>query len=122
MSDNVSPDLVDWFHAFAKRSVEQLAQLADEEHRSRFRQYVVESLPGHSPPDSLSPDVFAQSVVALRDNERKWNQALMAALTDADDLHRSGATQECVEILRAFAESCPWRRFAEVARRQAAAY
>lgn len=122
MSENVSSLLVDWFHAFAKQSIEQLAQLANEENRSRFLQYVTESLPGHAPPGALPPEDFAQAVVALRDNERTWNQALMAALIDADDLHRNGATQESVEYLKVFADSCPWKRFAEVARRQAAAY
>lgn len=113
---------VEWFHQFAKLSVEQLSQLATEENRSLFLQYVRASLPKHPPPEAQSPADFARAVVALRESERQWNRALMTALIDADDLHNAWASKEAVEKLNAFADSCPWKLFEDVARRQVGEY
>jgi len=122
MSEGRFSQQVEWFHQFAKLSVEQLAQLANEENRSLFLQYVRASLPKHDPPEAQSPDEFAHAVVGLRENERQWNRALMTALVDADDLHNARAAKEAVEKLNAFADSCPWKLFEDVARGQAAKY
>ena len=113
---------VEWFHQFAKQSVDQLALQATEENRALFVQYASTCLPKHTPPAGQSSEEFARTVVELRENERQWNQALMSALIQADDLYKAQKWQSAVTTLQSFAESCPWKLFEEVARDQARNY
>jgi len=113
---------IEWFHQFAALPPDQLALQASEANRSAFANLVKVCLPDHNPPDSQSPEEFASTVLALRENERQWNRALSSALIHADDLRKSQGWQAAVSALEAFAESCPWKLFAEVARDQASNY
>lgn len=112
----------EWFHQFAKQSTEQIAIQATENNRTLFRRYVIASLPGHTPPSEQSPEQFACAVVDLRENERKWNQALMSAIIHADDLYKSHDSQGAVAALESFADSCPWKLFHDVAKNHASNY
>jgi len=111
-----------WFHEFARQPLEEVARQANDENRARFARYATTSLPSYTPPDGLPPEEFAMAVGGLRANEKKWNQALMSALVEADDLHRTQDTRGAVAMLEAFAGACPWSLFKEVAQRQASHY
>ena len=113
---------VEWFHQFSGQSLSDLASQASEANRKAFACFVATSLPGHSAPEGQSPEEFAATVQELRTNERQWNQALCAALIQADDLRTSEDWQAAASKLEAFAESCPWKLFREVANDQAANY
>lgn len=113
---------IEWFHAFAAQSHGELVDQATEMNRTAFLHFVKACLPDHAPSQDQSPEEFATAVRELRDNERQWNQALMSALIQADDLHKSQGWQAAVFKLRAFAGSCPWKGFQEVAQVQAANY
>lgn len=112
----------EWFHQFAKQSVDEIAQQASDENRARFLRYAITSLPNHRPPEGLLPEEFAKLVIDLRENERGWNQALMSALIKAEDLHKSQDSQGAVSLLKEFSDSCPWKLFQEVAQGQAFHY
>lgn len=122
MTESELSQHTEWFHEFAKQSLDQLALQATEENRALFSQYVNSSLPKHTPPSDQAPEEFAHAVIELRENERQWNQALMSALVRADDHHRAQDWQSAVAALQSFAESCPWKLFAEVAQDQACNY
>jgi hypothetical protein len=111
-----------WFHQFAKQSIDQLTLQATKENRKLFAQYVSTCLPSHTPPEGRSPQEFASTVIELRENESRWNHALMSALIEADDLYKAQEWQSAVTALQSFAESCPWKLFEEVARDQACNY
>ncbi|QTN28327.1 hypothetical protein HZ993_00230 [Rhodoferax sp. AJA081-3] len=122
MTESELSQQVEWFHEFAKQSVEQLVLQATEENRRLFVQYVCTCLPNHSPPEGQSSEEFARTVVELRENERQWNQALMSVLIKADDLYKAQEWQSAVTKLKSFAQSCPWKRFEEIAIDQACNY
>jgi hypothetical protein len=113
---------VEWFHQFSGQSLSDLASQASEVNRRAFARLVATCLPGHSAPQGQSPEEFAATVQQLRANERQWNQALCAALIQADDLLKSKGWQAAASKLEAFAESCPWKLFREVANDQAENY
>jgi hypothetical protein len=112
----------EWFHEFAKQSVDQIALQANEANRSLFARYATTSLPNHSPPEGQSPEEFARTVHELRENERQWNRALMSALIKSDDLYKAKDRKGAISVLESFAASCPWELFQEVARDQAFNY
>ncbi len=122
MAESVFSQQVEWFHQFSKQPVDQLALQATEENRALFVRYVSTSLPNHTPPECQSPEEFARTVVALRENERQWNRALMSALIRADDQWKAKKWESAAATLQSFAESCPWKLFEEVARDQACNY
>jgi len=113
---------IEWFHQFAALPPDQLALQASEANRSAFANLVRACLPDHGAPEGQSPAEFASTVHAIRENERQWNRALSSALIQADGLHKSQGSQSAISILEAFAESCPWKLFREVARNQARNY
>ncbi len=113
---------VEWFHQFAKQSAAQLEAQATEENRTLFRQYAIASLPDQDLPEGQSPEEFARNVLELRENESRWNHALMSALIRADDLYKDQGWQSAVATLQSFAKSCPWKLFEEVAINQACHY
>lgn len=115
-------DLMEWFHQFADQSLDEIADQASGENRSRFLSYVTTFLPGHQPPERLPADAFAKAVLELRTNERGWNRALMSALIHADDLYRAGDFQGAASSLEEFSGACPWKLYQQVARNQAARY
>lgn len=88
----------------------------------RLRAHVAVSLPGTSPPHDLDEERFADVVLQLRENEKGWNQATMAALIKADDLFNQGRASDARSELRRFAATCPWSTFKEVALDQATNY
>lgn len=122
MTESELSQQVEWFHEFAKQSVEQLVLQATEENRRLFVQYVCTCLPNHASPEGQSSEEFARTIVELRENERQWNQALMSALIKADDLYKAQEWQSAVTTLKSFAQSCPWKLFEEVAINQACNY
>jgi hypothetical protein len=113
---------IEWFHQFAAQSLSELASQASDVNCEAFAQLVKTCLPGHSPPEGHSPKEFAATVQELRVNEHQWNQALCSALVQADDLLKSEGWQAAASKLEAFADSCPWKLFREVAIDQAANY
>ena len=113
---------IEWFHQFAKQTMDRLTLQATEENCLLFEQYVIASLPNHRPPFGQSPEQFADAVVKLRDNERQWNQGLMSAMVAADDLYQSKDWQGAYATLVTFAASCPWQLFRDVALTQADNY
>ena len=113
---------IEWFHQLAALPPDQLALQASEANRSAFANLVGVCLPDHSAPEGQSPEEFASTVLALRENERQWNRALSSALIQADELHKSQGWQHAVTTLEAFAASCPWKLFREVAGDQAGSY
>ena len=112
----------EWFHEFAKQSIDQIALQANETNRALFARYVATSLPNHSAPENQPPEEFARTVHELRENETQWNRALMSALIKSGDLYDSHDRQSAVSVLESFAASCPWQLFQEVARDQASNY
>ena len=122
MTESELSEQEEWFHQFAKQSVDQLALQANEENRALFMRYVKTSLPNHTPPEGQPPEEFARTVIELRENESQWNHALMSALIKADDLYKSQEWKSAVSTLKSFANSCPWKLFQEVARDQACNY
>jgi hypothetical protein len=113
---------VEWFHQFAEQPADQLAQQATEENRALFARYVSACLLNHTPPGGQSHEEFALAVIELRENERKWNQALMSSLIKADEQYKVRQLQSAITTLQLFADSCPWKLFSEVARNQARSY
>lgn len=114
--------LTDWFHALSGQSHDQLLKLASPETIAKFRLHATRSVPSHPLPDDLSASAFAEAVAEIRQNERAWNQATMAALAEADDLFNAGDSDKAVTALEAFAACCPWVLFQEVALDQASHY
>ena len=113
----------EWFHEFARQSIDQIALQANEGNRSLFMRYATTSLPDHRPPEGQSPEEFARTVHELRENERQWNRALMSALIKSDDLYnKSKDWKGAISVLESFSASCPWELFQEVARDQASNY
>lgn len=112
----------EWFHEFAKQSIDQIALQATEANRNLFSHYAATSLAKHKPPDGLAAEEFAHIVHELRENERRWNRALMSALIESQDLYRSQNQESAVSVLELFAASCPWRLFQQVALDQAYSY
>lgn len=122
MTDPKLSQQVEWFHQFAKQPADQLALQATEENRELFMRFVSTCLPDHNPPEDQSSKEFASAVIQLRGNERRWNQALMSALIQADDLNKSQEWQNAVSMLESFADSCPSKLFREAAQNQACNY
>ena len=112
----------EWFHEFAKQSINQIALQANEANRAMFASYVATSLPNHGVPDDQPPEEFARTVHELLENEKQWNRALMSALIKSDDLYKSKDRKSAVSVLESFAASCPWQLFQEVAHDQASNY
>ena len=123
MSDERARDeQTEWFHQFADQAPDQIAANANEANRSAVASFVSLSLPDHPMPDDLSPEEFADAVMSLRESERAWNRAVCTALIQADDLHISHDDEQAFAVLQAFAKSCPWSPFREVAENQAQNY
>jgi hypothetical protein len=122
MADAELAEQVEWFHQIACKTAEQLAVLATHENRARFTRYAKLCLPAHAPPETVPPEEFAACVLNLRENERGWNQALMTALVEADQVYETNESDPAAAALRSFAASCPWLQFQEVARTQACIY
>jgi hypothetical protein len=120
--DSNLAEQVEWFHQFAGQTLSELADQASEINRKAIARLVETCLPGYNAPAGQSPEEFASTVQELRANERQWNQALCAALIQADDLLKSEGSQAAAARLKAFASSCPWKLFREVANNQAANY
>lgn len=73
-------------------------------------------------PEAINAAQFAETVHTFRQNEISWNRSAMAVLTKADKLVKVGRVVEAEKALNAFASSCPWPRFNEVALDQAKRY
>lgn len=119
MTEAAFADQIEWFHQFSMLSPDQLAEQSSEANRVAFSKFAKTSLLNCTPPEDQSPPEFAKTVLALRENERQWNQALCSALIRADDLHKSQALESATSLLESFAKSCPWKLFREVAEKQA---
>lgn len=92
----------EWFHEFAKQSVDQIALQANEANRAFFSSYAAISLPNHKPPRGQSPEEFARTVHELRENERQRNHALVSALIESGVvLDETGAVDMMRSIKRA---------------------
>lgn len=114
--------LTDWFHALAEHSADALVGLATDENIALLRLHISRSTPDYPLPEQFEATEFAKAVTTFRENESAWNRAVMAALIKADDLFKAGSISEAAETLHAFASSCPWALFKEVALNQATHY
>lgn len=113
---------IQWFHDLAAKSVDKLARSLTHDARESFSAFVSMCLPQHKLPPDLSAQELAEHIHVLRNNERKWNQALMMALIRADDLFKSGSVAEAGRSLDEFAMQCPWAHYQQVARDQQSNY
>jgi hypothetical protein len=114
--------LTDWFHALAEHPADALAGLATSENIALLQLHVSRSTPDYPLPETIEATEFAETVITFRKNESAWNHAVMAALIKADELFKAGSISEAAETLFAFAASCPWSLFKEVALNQATHY
>ncbi len=114
--------LTEWFHELAELQNEELLVLASSENIEKLQKHVARSTPAYLLPDRLSAGEFAEAVIEFRRNESSWNRATMAALIKAEDLFKAGNKAQAAESLVAFAASCPWVLFQEVALNQATHY
>lgn len=110
---------INWFHQLAELGADQIAARFSTESLARLQAHVALCLDGAGLPGICSPTQFAETVLDLRANESDWNRATMSAIIQADDLMLAGQTEEAVQVLQAFAASCPWTLFREVAEDQA---
>ena len=122
MTNSEPSALSEWFHEFAEQPLDQIALHANEMNRALFARHAAISLPNHKPPEAELAEDFAQTVHRLRENERQWNHALMSALISSADMYESKDREGAIATLESFAESCPWRLFQDVARRQRSSY
>lgn len=111
-----------WFHQFADLPRQQLIAQATPDNRAALSALIEACLSDRRPLDPLSPEAFADYVLELRINERRWNQALGSALVHAEDLSQSEGAAAAASALRAFARSCPWLQLRDVALNQASFY
>lgn len=111
-----------WFHELALHQHDELLALASPENIVRLQMHAAISTPEYPLPKLLSAGEFAEAVIEFSRNETSWNRATMDAITKADDLFNTGCKAEAAETLEAFAASCPWALFKEVAIDQAAHY
>lgn len=114
--------LTEWFHSLAERPDNELVRLASPENIAQLQMHVSLSTPDYPLPDALSSIEFAQAIVEFRRNESAWNKATMAAIIQAEDLVEAGGNAKAAALLEAFAASCPWALFKEVALNQATHY
>ena len=114
--------LTEWFHALAEHPEDELVKLASPENIAQLQMHVALSTPGYPLPVALSPGEFAEAVVEFRRNESAWNRATMTAIIEAEDLFKAGYNAKAAASLQAFAASCPWALFKEVALHQALHY
>lgn len=110
---------IDWFHQLAELGSDQIAVRFSPENLARLQAHVALCLDGAGLPGICSPTQFAETVLDLGANESDWNRATMSAIIQADDLMLAGQAEEAVQVLLAFAASCPWTWFREVAEDQA---
>lgn len=110
---------IGWFHQLAELDRDEIARRCSPENLARLQDHLALCLQGAEPPGIMEPAQFAETVLDLRSNERDWNRATMAAIIRADDLMLAGQTEEAVQVLLAFAASCPWTLFRETAKNQA---
>lgn len=110
---------IDWFHQLAELGSDQIAVRFSPENLARLQAHVALCLDGAELPGIKTPAQFAETVLDLRANESDWNRATMSAIIRADDLMLAGQTEEAVQVLLAFAASCPWASFREAAENQA---
>jgi hypothetical protein len=110
---------IDWFHRLADLGAEQIAARYSPESLARLKAHMALFLDGAELPVIWTPAQFAETVLDLRSNETDWNRATMWAIIRADDLMLAGQTEEAVQVLLAFAASCPWVSFREAAENQA---
>jgi hypothetical protein len=122
MDDDTHEQLFGWFHHFADAPRETLVATATPANRARLSAMTKVCLTEPPVLGALSPEDFADYVLCLRANERRWNQALSDTLIRADDLFQSEGKPAAVAALRTFASSCPWSSFRIVALDQAASH
>jgi len=61
MTESERSQQVEWFHQFAKQTIDQLALQATEANRALFLQHISVSLPSHIPPEGQSSEEFART-------------------------------------------------------------
>lgn len=122
MNDEDVSAQFEWFHQLAELPPDQLAQQATPANQAAFAAFVEASLPGHVAPLADSGEAFAKLVLDLRQNDIRWNKALMAALIEADDLFKAREPSKAVSLLESFASNCPWLLYREVALDQSEVY
>lgn len=110
---------IDWFHQLAALGRDEIAHRFSAENQTRLQTHVALCLDGANLPLIGTPVQFAETVLDLRANECEWNRVTMSAIIRADDLMLAGQTEEAVQVLLAFAASCPWVLFRQVAENQA---
>lgn len=114
--------LTEWFHELASHSHDELLRLASPDAIAKLQVHVAWSTPEYPLPAELSPKEFADAVLEFRRNESAWNRATQSALFAADELYNGGDSAAAASELEAFASSCPWALFKEVALNQATHY
>ena len=109
----------EWFRLVVQLLREQGASAVSETMRAGLDRFTRTNLPEHSFPAGLEQQAFAAEVLKLKDNDTSWNRALQSALVAAYDKAGAGEHLSAVEDLEAFARTCPWALYAEVARTEA---
>jgi hypothetical protein len=115
-------DLTAWFHALAELPHDELIRQASPDTISRLQTHAARNILGYPIRSAMNPEDFAATVLALRHSEGSWNRATMAAILKAEDLHNAGQKAEAAASLEAFAKTCPWLLFQEVALDQGSHY
>lgn len=122
MTDEEVSAQFEWFHQLAALPPDELAQQASPANQDAFAAFVLAHLPGNEAPPNRSPEEFVTLILQLRHSEKRWNQALMAALIEADDLFKAGDPSKAASQLQSFADGCPWQTFQQVALDQSSRY
>ena len=109
----------EWFRSAVQLLREQGTSAVSETMRAGLDQFTLTNLPEHSFPAGLDQQAFAAEVLKLKDNDTSWNRALQSALVAAYDQAGAGGHRNAAEDLEAFARTCQWALYAEVARTEA---
>lgn len=123
MSHELDVDqLIGWLHENAAVPLDGLAASVNEEQRCTLLALISTCFPSTILREGLSPEEFAQTVYALRENEGEWNRALANAILKADELYSRQDRAGAVEELHQFARQCPWLPYQEIALNQLERY
>lgn len=115
-------DLTEWFHEMALHTHEELIVLASWENMGCLQRHIARCIPEYPLSDELNVIEFADAVHEFSRNESARNKATMAALIEADEMFKANGKEKAIEVLKAFASSCPWVLFQEAALNQATHY
>jgi hypothetical protein len=109
----------EWLRAVVQALRTHGGSVVSDELRDGLQRFITTNLPGHTFPAALDQEAFVVAALKLKDNDSSWNKALQSALVTAYDKAESGEHYEAAQALEAFATSCPWALYSEVAGNEA---